>query len=216
MAKNRIKELRNSANPKITLKELSDKLKEKGLSFTDSQLSYYENGIRSPRSKVADEFWQALSEIFNVDVSYLLGYAPTSALPIELTESENTELEKIYFKETGKNLDKKTKEDIVNKGINKEFLKWVSEKEKSDFNFKLLQWEDKSMAKLKYDLANLFTDNSCFLSDADIELIIQMASNMNKKNIGEDLQAFFDSFDEDDYSLMTLALKEMDDEENKD
>ncbi|XHB96157.1 hypothetical protein AAFF39_06425 [Lactococcus garvieae] len=29
MAKNRIKELRNSANPKITLKELSDKLKKK-------------------------------------------------------------------------------------------------------------------------------------------------------------------------------------------
>lgn len=207
MAKNRIKELRNSANPKITLKELSDKLKEKGLSFTDSQLSYYENGIRSPRSKVADEFWQALSEIFNVDVSYLLGYTPTP-LPIELTESENAELEKLYFKETGKNLDKNSKEDIVNKGVNKAFLEWIAEKEKSDFSFKLLQWEDKAMSKLKYDLATLFTNNSCFLSDADIELIIQMASNMHKKNIGEDLQGFFDSFDEDDYSLMTLALKE--------
>ena len=215
MAKNRIKELRNSTNPKITLKELSDKLKEKGLSFTDSQLSYYENGIRSPRSKVADEFWQALSEIFNVDVSYLLGYTPTP-LSIELNESENAELEKLYFKETGKNLDKKTKEDIVNKGANKAFLEWIAEKEKSDFSFKLLQWEDKAMSKLKYDLANLFTNNSCFLSDADIELIIQMASNMHKKNIGEDLQGFFDSFDEDDYSLLTLALKERDNEETKD
>lgn len=213
MAKNRIKELRNSANPKITLKELSDKLKEKGLSFTDSQLSYYENGIRSPRSKVSDEFWQALSEIFNVDVSYLLGYTPTSALPIELTESENIQLEKIYFKETGKNLDKKTKEDILNKGINKQFLQWVSEKEKSDSNFKLLQWEDKTMAKLKYDLAKTFTDIGYFLSDNDIDLIIQMTSSMSKKNIGDDLQAFFDNFDEDDYSLMDLALKEMNDED---
>ncbi|MDG4966328.1 helix-turn-helix transcriptional regulator [Lactococcus lactis] len=213
MAKNRIKELRNSANPKITLKELSDKLKEKGLSFTDSQLSYYENGIRSPRSKVSDEFWQALSEIFNVDVSYLLGYTPTSALPIELTESENIQLEKIYFKETGKNLDKKTKEDILNKGINKQFLQWVAEKEKSDSNFKLLQWEDKTMAKLKYDLAKTFTDIGYFLSDNDIDLIIQMTSSMSKKNIGDDLQAFFDSFDEDDYSLMDLALKEMNDED---
>ena len=73
MAKNRIKELRNSTTPKITLKQLSEKLKEKGLSFTDSQLSYYENGTRLPRSKVADDFWIALSEIFQVDVPYLKG-----------------------------------------------------------------------------------------------------------------------------------------------
>ena len=73
MAKNRIKELRNSTTPKITLKQLSEKLKEKGLSFTDSQLSYYENGTRLPRSKVADDFWIALSEIFQVDIPYLKG-----------------------------------------------------------------------------------------------------------------------------------------------
>lgn len=70
MAKNRIKELRDSANPKITLKELSEKLKEKGLSFTDSQLSQYEQGNRSPRN---NDIWVALSEIFNVSAAYILG-----------------------------------------------------------------------------------------------------------------------------------------------
>lgn len=73
MTKNRIKELRNSVTPKITLKQLSEKLRDKGLSFTDSQLSYYENGTRLPRSKVADDFWKALSDIFQVDIPYLKG-----------------------------------------------------------------------------------------------------------------------------------------------
>lgn len=71
---NRIKELRNSAMPKITLKELSVKLKEKGLTFTDSQLSKFENGTSSPRSKVSTEFWSALAEIFETNVPFLLGY----------------------------------------------------------------------------------------------------------------------------------------------
>lgn len=74
MTKNRIKELRNSATPKITLKELSDKLKEKGLSFTDSQLSKFENGTSTPRN---NEIWQALAEIFDTNIPYLLGYQDT-------------------------------------------------------------------------------------------------------------------------------------------
>lgn len=74
MTKNRIKELRNSATPKITLKELSDKLKEKGLSFTDSQLSKFENGTSTPRN---NEIWQALAEIFGTNIPYLLGYQDT-------------------------------------------------------------------------------------------------------------------------------------------
>lgn len=76
MAKNRIKELRNSANPKITLKELSEKLKEKGLSFTDSQLSKFENGTSTPRN---DEIWEALAEIFNTDTLYVMGFSDIKA-----------------------------------------------------------------------------------------------------------------------------------------
>ena len=70
MTKNRIKELRNSTNPKITLKELSEKLKEKGLSFTDSQLSKFENGTSTPRN---EDIWSALAEIFNTSQQYILG-----------------------------------------------------------------------------------------------------------------------------------------------
>ena len=70
MRKNRIKELRESSNPKITLKELSEKLKEKGLTFTDSQLSKFENGTSTPRN---EDIWEALAEIFNVRLAYVMG-----------------------------------------------------------------------------------------------------------------------------------------------
>ena len=68
MRKNRIKELRKAQ--KITLKGLSEKLKEKGLSFSDSQLSYYEQGKRSPRN---EDIWEALAEIFDVSLAYVMG-----------------------------------------------------------------------------------------------------------------------------------------------
>ncbi|WP_341784686.1 helix-turn-helix transcriptional regulator [Lactococcus garvieae] len=70
MRKNRIKELRESSNPKITLKELSEKLKEKGLSFTESQLSKFENGKSTPRN---EDIWEALAEIFDVNLAYVMG-----------------------------------------------------------------------------------------------------------------------------------------------
>jgi transcriptional regulator with XRE-family HTH domain len=66
--KNRIKELRKAQT--ITLKELSEKLKEKGLSFNDSQLYYYEQGKRSPRN---EDIWEALAEIFDVSLAYVMG-----------------------------------------------------------------------------------------------------------------------------------------------
>ena len=68
MCKNCIKELRKAQT--ITLKELSEKLKEKGLSFNDSQLYYYEQGKRSPRN---EDIWEALAEIFDVSLAYVMG-----------------------------------------------------------------------------------------------------------------------------------------------
>ncbi|XHB96156.1 hypothetical protein AAFF39_06420 [Lactococcus garvieae] len=170
-----------------------------------------------------------MSEIFNVDVSYLLGYSHDNLMPNTESELEerlnDPQLAQKYLEETGKELDDNIKNKIlsqqlegrrITKEFNKQFLKALPKIEAKYLNLTLNNWEDKGAAKLKYGLANLFTNNSCFLSDADIELIIQMASNMHKKNIGENLHGFFDSFDEDDYSLMTLALKEMDNEETKD
>lgn len=109
MAKNRIKELRNSANPKITLKELSEKLKEKGLSFTDSQLSKFENGTSTPRN---NDIWKALADIFDVNPMYLLGY---------------TDIKKVFkkwksLKEEGNYYDKleKVSNRIINSNIKAE------------------------------------------------------------------------------------------------
>jgi orf32 len=67
---NRLKELRKQNG--ISLKKLSQKLNELyGITVSDSQLSYYENGKRSPRN---GEVWIYLANFFNVPVSYLLGY----------------------------------------------------------------------------------------------------------------------------------------------
>ncbi|MEX5279030.1 helix-turn-helix transcriptional regulator [Lactococcus petauri] len=86
MVDNNIKKLRKSKN--MTLINLRDainqKLKEENilvnnklLQVTDSQLSFYENGKRSPRN---EKIWEVIAEIFNVDISYLLGYSNTNLM----------------------------------------------------------------------------------------------------------------------------------------
>lgn len=96
MAKNRIKELRKAQ--KLTLKNLVELLAEKGIKVNESQLSKFEKGTSSPRSKMADDFWSALAEIFDTNIPYLLEIPnskpsrnPSSFLPIinnELNEIE--------------------------------------------------------------------------------------------------------------------------------
>ena len=71
MAKNRIKELREAQ--KLTLKNLVELLAIKGIKVNESQLSKFEKGTSSPRSKIADKFWAALAEIFNTSQQYILG-----------------------------------------------------------------------------------------------------------------------------------------------
>lgn len=70
MAQNRIKELRKNLN--LTLRELKEKLSEFDISVNESQISKWEKNIQSPRD---EKIWLALSNIFNVPVSYLLGYS---------------------------------------------------------------------------------------------------------------------------------------------
>lgn len=52
------------------LKDKNIFINNKLLQITDSQLSQYENGKRSPRN---GEIWQALSEIFDVPTAYVMG-----------------------------------------------------------------------------------------------------------------------------------------------
>lgn len=64
---NRIKELRKQKN--LTLKQLSNSLKEKGLSLSTDSLSKYERGARNPKI----ENWVKLAKFFNVSIAYLKG-----------------------------------------------------------------------------------------------------------------------------------------------
>ena len=68
MRKNRIKELRKAQ--KLTLKNLVELLVEKGIKVNESQLSKFENGTSTPRN---EDIWEALAEIFNVRLSYVMG-----------------------------------------------------------------------------------------------------------------------------------------------
>lgn len=67
--KNRIKELRQKNS--LTLKELSQQLKNTGFNISPDSLSKYERGDRNPKI----EKWQKLADFFGVSVPYLQGYA---------------------------------------------------------------------------------------------------------------------------------------------
>lgn len=67
MLKNRIRELRKEKG--LTLKELSQRLKENGTPISASSLIKYERGERNPKL----ETWIKLADYFGVSVSYLQG-----------------------------------------------------------------------------------------------------------------------------------------------
>ena len=54
---------------KLTFKELSEKLKEKGIKISPDSLAKYERGDREPKI----DKWQALANFFDVTVPYLQG-----------------------------------------------------------------------------------------------------------------------------------------------
>ena len=68
--KNRLKELRKDKG--LSLNALRLILNEKyDIKVSNSQLMYYENGVRSPRSA---KIWEALADYFGVNVAYLMGH----------------------------------------------------------------------------------------------------------------------------------------------
>ena len=75
--KNRIKELRQKNS--LTLKELSQQLKNTGSNISPDSLAKYERGDRNPKI----EKWQELANFFGVSVPYLQGYAKIS-IPSDL------------------------------------------------------------------------------------------------------------------------------------
>ena len=65
--KNRIKELRKKKH--LTLKELSQQLKNTGFNVSPDTLGKYERAEREPKLKT----WEKLADFFHVPVSYLQG-----------------------------------------------------------------------------------------------------------------------------------------------
>lgn len=68
---------------KLTFKELSEKLKEKGIKISPDSLAKYERGDREPKI----DKWQALANFFDVSVPYLQG----------IDDKPNTEYSKDYI-----------------------------------------------------------------------------------------------------------------------
>lgn len=64
---NRIKELRKEKG--LSIRKLSDCLKEKGVSLSADSISKYERGERTPKI----ENWQKLADFFEVPVPYITG-----------------------------------------------------------------------------------------------------------------------------------------------
>lgn len=81
---NRLKQLRKQKG--ISLKKLSQQLNELyGITISDSQLSYYENGKRSPRDI---SVWNYIATFFGVPVGYLLGYQDDVELIMKGTDDD--------------------------------------------------------------------------------------------------------------------------------
>ena len=83
---------------KLTFKELSEKLKEKGIKISPDSLAKYERGDREPKI----DKWQALANFFDVSVPYLQG----------IDDKPNTGYSKEYIY---KCLDDAYKEDWIGK-----------------------------------------------------------------------------------------------------
>ena len=222
MAKNRIKELRKAH--KLTLNNLVEMLAEKGIKVNESQLSKFENGTSTPRN---NELWEVLSELLNADVSYILGYTDSNFMSVsELAREFNKpDYAQDFLEKTGKVFDEEARtrmaksflEDPKNiKNLNKKLLYSIFGKEDTNFNLKLENFVDEREAILKLGIAKLLTESGIFLNDTDIDLIVQMAMNLSEKNVGKDLQDFFDNLDEEEYSLTALAFEAIENDEDTD
>lgn len=91
---NRLKELRQSK--KLTLKELSQELKNININISPDSLSKYERGERNPKI----DKWEKLADFFGVSVPYLQGY-------VDVKDKDKFFNDKDFFnKYVGKNWDK--------------------------------------------------------------------------------------------------------------
>ena len=114
--KNRIRELRKEKG--LTLKELSQRLKENGTPISASSLIKYERGERNPKL----ETWIKLADYFDVSVSYLQGISEIKK-PIKLNSFEE------WFKHLGIN-----RNDFVHDAMNEKDRQIIEKETPALFN----------------------------------------------------------------------------------
>ncbi|MCZ3667752.1 helix-turn-helix transcriptional regulator [Limosilactobacillus vaginalis] len=109
MPKNRLRKLRQEKG--LTLKELSQQLKEKGTPLSTSSLIKYEREERKPKL----ETWLKLASFFGVSVSYLQGISENSE-PLFTSDSSATELKQIinFFDSQSKGEKSVSPNDLIN------------------------------------------------------------------------------------------------------
>ncbi|KAA8809247.1 helix-turn-helix domain-containing protein [Lactobacillus crispatus] len=155
---------------KLTFKELSEKLKEKGIKISPDSLAKYERGDREPKI----DKWQALANFFDVSVPYLQG----------IDDKPNTGYSKEYIY---KCLDDAYKEkwkdptgQIMGGGFDKTvdaYLKQAKIKKPSNMNKEF--WQDNF--NFLFDTPNikrLLTTKDKY-SDNDIKLVLEYTIFLN-------------------------------------
>lgn len=189
MTSNRIRELRKKKG--LTLKELSQQLKENGVKLSASSLIKYERGERNPSL----ENWINLANFFGVSVSYLQG----------LTDDENT-----FVINDLKDLDSKLGDSAfkpgntvkikdfiariaTNEEVKKHFIHDVLPNIISDNHLRFFS-EEYSILKRKSEYKKAFESLGAFL---DV-IGLYMANNATSSYVKEMLDDFLDAFNSQD------------------
>lgn len=84
LSENRIRKLRKEKG--LTLKELSQQLKDRGTPLSASSLIKYERGERNPRL----ETWVKLADFFNVSIPYLQGDSDVADWDMKIKKSSRS------------------------------------------------------------------------------------------------------------------------------
>ena len=152
LVKNRIRQLRKEKD--LTLKELSQKLEEKGTPLSASSLIKYERGERNPKL----ETWIKLADFFNVPVPYLQG------------KNEN---------EANWENDLKLREDFSNYEAFKKFVQRTNKENDtngiSEANYNLNNYDKETQKSVGRFLINV----ECLI---DIILSLKLTNNNSKKS----------------------------------
>lgn len=189
MSKNRIRELRKEKG--LTLKELSQQLKDKGTPLSASSLIKYERGERNPKL----ETWIKLADFFNVPVSYLQGIS-NNVNVFQYQDLEEAaklnEFKKVHSGSTVKindlNFKITSKEKAKEFYVNKLIPKIINDDEIKMFLQIYTQIKDDKSLKGSYEKLILFLNT----------LVLYTSGNCSKEDVNRNLNNFLNMFDKED------------------